>query len=247
MSYIQELTAKLSQKVPFKWRVQGANKKKDKVQLTAYIDARQVQDLLDEHCEHGWSSAFKEVAGGVFCSIQIHGPNGESWVREDAGNRVENDTDDQMFEQGFKAAASDAFKRAAVQFGIGRFLYDIEKVWLPCNEYRQPLNERKEVIWDITEHMNSLRAPAGKKKPSVTPPAAAPAVTTPPVAPPEQSIDPVSPEEPVKLPALDQKAYDNMVKAITKGDTERVKKAMDNYTLTLQQKTVLNALLNNSK
>lgn len=247
MTYIKELVKKLSQPVPYKWRVQGANKDKTKVQLTAYIDARQVQDLLDEHCEHGWSSAFRDVAGGVFCSIQIHGPEGELWVREDAGNRIEDNSQDQMFEQGFKAAASDAFKRAAVQFGIGRFLYDIEKVWLPCNEKRQPINERGEVIWDLTEYMNSRKAPAKKSKPAPAKPAAdvkpesvsSSNATSTEATPPSPTQPPVEPKK-----KLDSKTYDAMIKAITNGEKDRVREAMDRYDLTLQQRTLLNTLLN---
>ena len=242
MSYIQELVKKLSAHVPYKWRVQGANKDKTKVQLTAYIDARQVQDLLDQHCEHGWSSAFRDVAGGVFCSIQIHGPDGELWVREDAGNRIEDNSQDQMFEQGFKAAASDAFKRAAVQFGIGRFLYDIEKVWLPCNDRRQPINERGEVIWDLTEYMNKRKA---KPKPE---PAAKPVTAERQPNPlvmdiPPASPSPATPPADDPKPKLDAKRYDAMVKAIAAGQKEEVRAAMDKYDLTLQQRTLLTTLL----
>lgn len=240
MSYIQELVKKLSAHVPYKWRVQGANKDKTKVQLTAYIDARQVQDLLDQHCEHGWSSAFRDVAGGVFCSIQIHGPDGELWVREDAGNRIEDNSQDQMFEQGFKAAASDAFKRAAVQFGIGRFLYDIEKVWLPCNDRRQPINERGEVIWDLTEYMNKRKA---KPKPE---PAAKPVTAERQPNPLVMDLPPASPATPPAddpKPKLDAKRYDAMVKAIAAGQKEEVRAAMDKYDLTLQQRTLLTTLL----
>lgn len=243
MSYIQELVKKLSAHVPYKWRVQGANKDKTKVQVTAYIDARQVQDLLDQHCEHGWSSAFRDVAGGVFCSIQIHGPDGELWVREDAGNRIEDNSQDQMFEQGFKAAASDALKRAAVQFGIGRFLYDIEKVWLPCNDRRQPLNERGEVIWDLTEYMNKRKA---KTKPE---PAAKPVTAERQPNPLVMDLPPTSPSPAtppageLAKPKLDAKRYDAMVKAIAAGQKEEVRTAMDKYDLTLQQRTLLTTLL----
>jgi len=251
MSYIQELTKKLSQPVPYKWRVQGANKDKTKVQLTAYIDARQVQDLLDQHCEHGWSSSFSEVAGGIFCSIRIHGPEGQEWVREDAGNRIEGDSTDQMFEQGFKAAASDAFKRAAVQFGIGRFLYDVEKTWLPCNDRRQPINERGEVIWDLTEYMNKKPA---KSKPKTSAPVVAPAT-------PSEDPGPATPNpmcagngkeivkpkldnpQPEVKKKLDAKTYDAMVKAIAAGQGDKVREAMDKYDLTLQQRSLLNTLL----
>jgi len=96
-----------------------------------YIDARQVMDLLDEVCKpENWQCDYKEVAGKVYCGIGIRCPvvytSAEGmkhpavmdWVwKWDVG--VESD-----FEPA-KGEASDAFKRAAVKWGIGRFLYDM--------------------------------------------------------------------------------------------------------------------------
>lgn len=248
MSYIQELVKKLSAPVPFKWRVQNANKDTTKVQCTVYIDARQVMEILDEHCDHGWSSSYEEIGGGIFCSICIKGPDGDIWHRSDAGNRVEDKESDQMYDQGFKATASDAFKRAAVQFGIGRFLYDQPKIWLPCNQKKQPLDEAGNVIWDLTEYMKGEGASLLNKTNKVTP---EPKKSTP--KPATQSAPPVKPAEP--KPATDatadsqdlipmtQKIQDAMIKAITDGKADEVKAAMPKYKMTLAQRTVLNALL----
>lgn len=236
MSYIKDLTQKLAQPVPYKWRVQGANRDKTKVQLTAYIDARQVMDILDEHCDHGWSSKFSDHSGGLFCTITIEGPDGMMWSRTDAGNRVEAKTDDQMYEQGYKAAASDAFKRAAVQFGIGRFLYDVEKVWLPCNEKRQPLNERGEVIWDLTKYMNEEYKKAKKSSPPVTPtvtPTSSPTSTNPAADnPPEAGRS--GPKK-----KMTDKVLSDMLGFIKEGKADVVKAKMPEYDMTLAQKTVL--------
>jgi len=38
------------------------------------------------------------------------------------------------------AAQSQAFKRACVIFGLGRYLYNFAEMWVPLNEYRQPLH-----------------------------------------------------------------------------------------------------------
>lgn len=240
MSYIQDLVKKLSQEVPFKWRVQAANKEKTKVQLTAYIDARQVQDILDEHCDHGWSNSFEEIAGGVFCSITIYGPNGEAYTRSDAGSRIEADSQDQMFEQGFKASASDAFKRAAVHFGVGRFLYDQPKVWLPCNERKQPLDERGQIIWDLSEYMANKKASSTTKKPlspqstkvdSATPSAPAPATAT------QVSNETSAPKK------MTDAILADMLKFIQEGKKDPVREAMGKYNMTLAQKKVLESAL----
>lgn len=229
MSYIKDLTQKLAQPVPYKWRVQGANKDRTKVQLTAYIDARQVMDILDEHCEYGWSSKFEEHGGGLFCTITIFGPDGQSWSRTDAGNRVEDNSEDQMYEQGYKAAASDAFKRASVQFSISRFLYDIEKVWLPCNEKRQPLNERGEVIWDLTKYMNEEYKKTKKSSPTVTP-------TSSPTPPAETKQEAASSGAKKKMT---DKILSDMLGFIKEGKADVVKAKMPEYDMTLAQKTVL--------
>jgi hypothetical protein len=217
MSYIQELIKNLSKEVPFKWRVQGANREKTKVQITAYIDARQVMDILDQHCD--WSSSFEEIGGGIFCTITIHGENGEKFSRTDAGSRIEADSTDQMYEQGFKASASDAFKRAAVCFGVGRFLYDQPKMWLPCNDRRQPVDERGQVIWDLSEHMANKRTPVK-----------APAVSTPPTTAPETK-------------KMTDQILSDMLKFIQEGKKDAVREAMGKYTMTLAQKKVLEAAL----
>lgn len=240
MSYIQDLVKKLSQEVPFKWRVQAANKERTKVQLTAYIDARQVQDILDEHCEHGWSNSFEEIAGGIFCSITIYGPNGETYTRSDAGSRIEADSQDQMFEQGFKASASDAFKRSAVHFGVGRFLYDQPKVWLPCNERKQPLDERGQVIWDLSEYMANKKATT--KKPLSPQSTKVDSAPTPPSVP--QADKSASQAPPVDSPKkMTDAILAEMLKFIQEGKKDPVREAMGKYNMTLAQKKVLESAL----
>lgn len=230
MSYIQELVKNLSKEVPFKWRVQGRNKAKDKVQITAYIDARQVQDILDQYCEHGWSNSFYEIAGGIFCKLIIHGPIGETYIRSDAGSRIESDSTDQMFDQGFKAAASDAFKRAAVQFGVGRFLYDQPKMWLPCNEKGQPVDERGQVIWELSEYM-------AKQKAGKTASVKATATATPSVPQADKSAS--QPE----VKKMTDTILAEMLKFIQEGKKDPVREAMGKYNMTLAQKKVLEAAL----
>lgn len=104
----------LKKEIPFKWRVQST--KDWGVDCVAYIDARDVQNLLDKVCEpNGWQVKYSEHKGNLFCSIGIYF---DGWVwKEDCG------TESNVEKQ--KGEASDAFKRAAVMWGIGRFLYDM--------------------------------------------------------------------------------------------------------------------------
>ena len=94
----------------------------------AYIDARQVMDVLDQLVGIGnWQCDYKMVGEDLYCGIGINvaGTNKDTinpsptWVwKWDVGTESEYDKE--------KGRASDAFKRAAVKWGIGRFLYDID-------------------------------------------------------------------------------------------------------------------------
>lgn len=92
-----------------------------KAMMLVYIDARDVQDRLDEVCGVNWENEFKSVNGRTTCKITINGKS-----REDGAG----DTD---FEAE-KGGLSDAFKRAAVQWGIGRYLYEAKNynTWVDC-------------------------------------------------------------------------------------------------------------------
>ena len=114
----------LKKEISFKWRVQSSNQWG--ASCVAYIDARQVQDLLDEVCgAENWQCKYSEHKGNLFCSIGIF--KQDNWVwKSDCG------TESNVEKQ--KGEASDAFKRAAVMWGVGRFLYSKKIVKLPVKE-----------------------------------------------------------------------------------------------------------------
>lgn len=153
----------LKKEIPFKWRVQSANQWG--ASCVAYIDARDVQDLLDEVCGvDGWQVKYKEHKGNLFCSIGIYNGQVEEWIwKEDCG------TESNVEKQ--KGEASDAFKRAAVMWGVGRFLYHKTIVKLPVKEKNGkfvPYSEsRKKFITsqdDITAWCNSITGNIENKK-----------------------------------------------------------------------------------
>jgi hypothetical protein len=108
------------------WRAQSLTQDGTKALALAYLDARDVMDRLDEVCgPQGWSDSYVETAKGrVICSIAIKTPT-DGWVSKSDGA---GDTD----VEGEKGGMSDAFKRAAVKWGIGRYLYRLPSVWAPC-------------------------------------------------------------------------------------------------------------------
>ena len=116
----------LKKEIPFKWRVQSANQYG--ASCVAYIDSRQVQDLLDEVCGvENWQCKFEEHKNNMFCSIGVLHPELDLWIwKSDCG------TESQVEKQ--KGEASDAFKRSAVMWGVGRFLYSKKIIKLPVKE-----------------------------------------------------------------------------------------------------------------
>jgi hypothetical protein len=90
----------------------------------AYLNSRDVMDRLDSVCgPENWQCKHYDANGKMACSIGIN-INGEwIWKSDGAG-----DTDIEAE----KGAFSGALKRAAVQWGIGRYLYDLGNTWVPC-------------------------------------------------------------------------------------------------------------------
>jgi hypothetical protein len=92
-----------------------------------YVDARSIMQRLDDVVGvANWQDEYHVIADGssVVCQLSIR--IGDEWIRkEDVGSPSEQpDEGDRM-----KAAFSDALKRAAVKWGIGRYLYRLPGVW----------------------------------------------------------------------------------------------------------------------
>lgn len=139
------------------WRVGSTNRDKTKGLALAYIDARHVMDRLDEVCGVGeWQAIYDDAGNGkTTCRIGIK-MNGE-WVWKSNGA---GDTD----VEGDKGAFSDAFKRAAVLWGIGRYLYGIKSPWVPI----EPMGRSFKISDDGLKECRALldRVPAGDSSPS---------------------------------------------------------------------------------
>jgi hypothetical protein len=107
------------------FRVQGrVNEQTGRAQVVAYIDARMVQDRLDQVVGAGnWSFDWEPLVidkGEIMVTKGILTINGVS--KSDAGTASN-------FEQSL-GAVSHCFKRAAVHWGIGRYLYDLPMSWV---------------------------------------------------------------------------------------------------------------------
>ena len=101
------------------WRPGNTNRDKTSAIALAYVDARAVMDRLDDVLQHKWQCRYP-YAG--CCEIGISIDDEWIWRSDGAG---------QSNFEAEKGQFSDAFKRAAVRFGVGRYLYDVPNVWMP--------------------------------------------------------------------------------------------------------------------
>lgn len=91
----------------------------------AYVNARAIMDRLDEIIgQENWQDDYRELPNrSVECKISIR--IGDHWIHKtDVGTESDYEAE--------KGAYSDAFKRACVKLGIGRYLYSLASFWWPA-------------------------------------------------------------------------------------------------------------------
>lgn len=100
--------------------------------LLFYKDARVDMNILDE-MDVKWKRSHELINGNLFCTISIWDDEIKEWIsRQDVG--VESQSEKE------KGQASDAFKRAAFNFGIGRELYTAPFTWISADKYNGFIN-----------------------------------------------------------------------------------------------------------
>lgn len=105
-----------------KWRVGATNADKTKGIALAYIDSREVMKRFDEVCGiAGWRDRLAEVKDGFIAEIDVK-IDGEWITRANAAGNTNVEP--------IKGGASDALKRAAATWGVGRYLYYLPNVWV---------------------------------------------------------------------------------------------------------------------
>ena len=92
--------------------------------LLLYKDARADMTILDETVgAENWQREHYEVKGNMFCRVGIK--TGNEWVwKSDCGTESNAEAE--------KGESSDSFKRACVNWGIGRELYTSPLIFIPC-------------------------------------------------------------------------------------------------------------------
>jgi hypothetical protein len=107
------------------WKPQSVGKSKGGkfwVKSLAYVTNRAIMDRLDAVVgPQAWKNEYKTgPEGGVLCGLSIK--IGEEWVTKWDGSE---NTDIEAV----KGGLSGAMKRAGVQWGIGRYLYDLDETF----------------------------------------------------------------------------------------------------------------------
>lgn len=147
--------SKLKERMPYQWRIQSWNKEKKSAACVAYIDARDVANMLDSVCgPENWQDEYKTVGSLLFAGIGIK--VGADWIwKWDTGSESNIEKE--------KGHVSDSFKRAGVKWGIGRFLYDLPVQRVKGDGSGKVFDESGKQVWDLTEYINNRTSPRGKR------------------------------------------------------------------------------------
>ena len=118
------------------WKPGATTRDKTKGLAMAYLSSRVVQQRFDEVCGPAdWRNEFTEgPGGGVLCGISVRvererpdGVTEAEWVTKWDGA-------DNSQVEAVKGGLSGAMKRAAVQWGVGRYLYDLPATWVRLDD-----------------------------------------------------------------------------------------------------------------
>lgn len=215
-----------------KWRatLSGLKDGKPWVMVAPYLDARTIQNRCDEILgAENWTAKYRQGPGsGILCTLSIR-INGE-WIDKcDAASLTEIEP--------VKGGISNAFRRASVAWGIGRYLYNIGNAYGFVNERGQYKGSAKDKVnnswinfrWNPPKlEVESSAEPKPESKPAapVVQPAIQPKIaaafgttsTTPttPVLPQRQSgpREPTYEELPVSLKQIFQQVKISQTKAV---------------------------------
>lgn len=106
----------------------GTVKEGKGISLLLYKDARADMKILDESFGmFGWEREHQVIDGNLYCTVRVWDNENKRWIsKQDVG--TESNTEKE------KGQASDSFKRACFNFGIGRELYTAPFIWIPASK-----------------------------------------------------------------------------------------------------------------
>lgn len=110
--------------------------------LLLYKDARVDQNILDETVgPYNWRRDHSLINGNLFCTVSLYDSEKQEWVsKQDVGT--------ESYTEKEKGQASDSFKRACFNWGIGRELYTAPFIWIPSDKCDIKEVNKKLVCYD---------------------------------------------------------------------------------------------------
>ena len=107
-----------------------------------YVDARAIQNRLDNVVGlMNWQDTYQIHPDGILCTLSIRFDSDPTWVSKMNGSP-------ETHIESFKGGISKAFIRAAVNWGIGRYLYDVGELYArPCSAETVGCKKDKRLIW----------------------------------------------------------------------------------------------------
>ena len=128
------------------WRVGSTNGDKTSGLALAYLTARHVMDRLDAVCgPENWQDRYEFHGARTVCYLSLR--VGDEWVTK-ADGAGDSDVEAE------KGAISDALKRAAVKWGIGRYLYDLGNIWVDLEPAGRSVRIKRDQYKKLQDALN---------------------------------------------------------------------------------------------
>lgn len=112
------------------------------VSLLLYKDARVDMNVLDETFGvTGWQRTHELIGDRLYCTVSIYDEDKKQWIsKQDVGT--------ESYTEKEKGQASDSFKRACFNIGIGRELYTAPFIWVNASDCNMKQNNGKWTTYD---------------------------------------------------------------------------------------------------
>lgn len=158
---VDEIVERLAAPFPLsvlEWKPEAVSRDKKKALAVPYVDARAVMDRLDEVVGvFNWQSNHVGIGTKDSAGIGIRHPETGEWIwKYDLGHVEGGDA------KGVKGTASDAIKRAGVQWKIARYLYAFPQQWLAWDDEDKRFTQLPQVpAWAMPAVISQPRTTTG--------------------------------------------------------------------------------------
>ena len=132
--------------------------KENGMSLLLYKDARVDQNILDETVgAENWQRSHELIGNNLYCTVSIYDKDKNMWIsKQDVGTESKTEAE--------KGQASDSFKRACFNWGIGRELYTAPFIWVNTGKGIDKYTKFKvtDIGYDADGNINQLSIATNK-------------------------------------------------------------------------------------